>query len=174
MEVVLVGNWIEGGNTMRYKVGDIVVIGYKNSRQPITVEVRGVNDDGYILGDGGDGIKKLYLCPEEMIDHEATERLDIDLVSEKNKEIAQMFTKDDLETRMVAELSNGERMLIVGEVLMGTELDVIKMTNEINDENIDKIKKSTQICKDSVVCCSDNCEICVKSYLKTLLNKVKN
>ena len=51
---------------------------------------------------------------------------------------------------------------------------MLKMTNELNGENIEKIKSETDICKG--ICDldkSDECEKCVKDYLKNFLNKVK-
>lgn len=45
------------------------------------------------------------------------------------------------------------------------------MTNEFNDENINKIKNTTEICNESN--CNNDCRTCVQLYLKSLLNKVK-
>ena len=51
---------------------------------------------------------------------------------------------------------------------------MLKMSNVLNDENIEKIKAETDICKG--ICdlnkVEHECEKCVKDYLKNLLNSV--
>ena len=47
---------------------------------------------------------------------------------------------------------------------------MITLTNELNDENIERIKQVSDICDGT--CYLTNCDKCVKSYLKNLLDNI--